>query len=74
MVADTDESTLAKIAPDLIIYAALGYASDYYLDERSQLFESKFQTFMSEIQEQANDAELNGAVQAIRPTALFDME
>jgi len=74
MLADSDESTLAKIAPDLIIYAALGYASDYYLDERSQLFEAKFQTFMTEIQEQANDAELNGAIQAIRPTALFDLE
>jgi len=74
MVADADESTLAKIAPDLIIYAALGYAADYYLDERGQLFEGKYQTFMSEIQEQANDAELSGAIQAIRPTAFFDLE
>lgn len=67
MSADTDENKLAQVAPDLIIYSALGYASDFYLDERASLFEQKYQAFLTEIQEQANDQELNGGTQAIRP-------
>ena len=67
MTADADENILAKIAPDLIIYAGLTFASDYYLDERADLFEQKFQLFLSEIQEQANDQELQGGTQAILP-------
>ena len=67
MTADSDENKLAQIAPDLIIYSALTYAADYYLDERAQLFEQKYQAFLSEIQEQSNDQELNGGTQAIRP-------
>ena len=38
MVQDTDENTLAAVAHDLIIYAALTYAADFYLDERAPLF------------------------------------
>ena len=68
MAADTDESALAAVAPDLIIYAALTYSADYYLDERSTVFDQKYQVFLSEIQEQANDQELNGGTQAIQPT------
>ena len=61
------ENALAAIAPDLIIYAALTYASDYYLDERSPVFESKYQAFLDEIQVQADDQELAGSLQSIRP-------
>ena len=67
MTADSDENKLAQVAPDLVIYSALGYASDFYLDERSTLFEQKYQAFLNEIQEQANDQELNGGTQSIRP-------
>lgn len=71
MVANTDENDLAEVAPDLIIYGALTFAADYYLDERAQVFESKFQTFLAELQEQANDQELNGGIQAIQPSATY---
>jgi hypothetical protein len=71
MSSDTDENILAAIAADLITYAALTYASDYYLDERASLFEQKYTQFMSELQEQANDAETNGALQSIRPAYTF---
>lgn len=67
MSADSDENILAKVAPDLIIYGALTYAADYYLDTRTELFEQKFNQFMAEIQEQANDQELQGGTQAILP-------
>lgn len=71
MVQDTDENTLAAVAHDLIIYAALTYAADFYLDERAPLFETKYNQFLSEIQEQANDQEMNGGIQSIQPTYTF---
>jgi len=71
MVNDSDENVLAMIASDLITYAALTYAADYFLDERSSVFSQKFLEFMAELQEQANDAESSGSVQNIRPAYLF---
>lgn len=71
MTSDTDENDLALIGSDLIVYGALAYASDYYLDERGQLFEAKFAQFMTEVQEQANDAETSGTVQSMQPVALY---
>ena len=64
---DASETTISKIAPDLIIYAGLTFAADYYLDERAPQFEQKFIQFLSEIQEQSNDQELNGSTQVIQP-------
>jgi len=71
MSVNTDENIIAQVAPDLLIYSALTYASDYYLDNRSELFETKFKQFLVEIQEQANDAETNGGVQRIQPTYTY---
>lgn len=71
MVQNTDENRLAAVAHDLIIYAALTYAADFYLDERAPLFETKYNQFLSEIQEQANDQEMNGGIQSIQPTYTF---
>ena len=67
MSADSDENKLAQVAPDLIIYAALTYSADYYLDQRAEIFEQKYVQFITEIQEQANDQELNGGTQSIAP-------
>lgn len=72
MSADSDENILAQVAPDLIIYAGLTFAADFYLDERSELFEQKYQTFLVEIQEQANDQELQGGTQTILPAYSYD--
>jgi len=71
MVSDSDESILAQIASDLIIYSALTYAADYYLDERSPVFSNKYLEFMNELQEQANDAETSGSLQSIRPSYTY---
>ena len=68
MTQNTDENTLAAVASDLIIYGALTFAADFYLDERGPLFEQKFIQFLDEIQEQSNDQEMNGGVQSIQPS------
>ena len=72
MTADSDENVLAQVAPDLIVYAALTYAADWFLDERAELFENKFNQFILEVQEQANDQEMNGGVQSIQPAYSFN--
>lgn len=73
MVNDSDENDLAIIASDLITYGALSYASDYFLDERGQIFEMRFNQFMTEVQGQADDAEMSGTVQAILPTSSYEV-
>jgi hypothetical protein len=67
LVADTDTNELTILASDAITYMALGYAGDYFLDERGQLFEAKASGFLAEIQEQADTAETSGSLQVIRP-------
>ena len=72
MTTDTDENNLAASSSDMIIYGALAYASDYFLDERGPLFEQRFVQLLTEVQEQANDAEMSGTVQVMRPTAVYE--
>lgn len=71
LATDSDSHGLTTIASDMIVYGALVYAADYFLDERGQLFEGKFQQGVSEIQSYAHDDEISGTVQAIQPTATF---
>ena len=72
LTEDTDTNILLKVASDLVLYASLTYASDYYLDERSTVFDTKFNQFLMEIQEQANDQELNGGTTAIAPAYYYN--
>jgi hypothetical protein len=72
--ADSDENVLTQSASDLIIYSALTYAADYYLDERATIFENKYLAFLTELQEQANDQELQGGTQSILPSYRYQDE
>ena len=69
--ADSDSNVLTNAAPDLIIYAAATFAADFYLDTREDVFETKFNQFLTELQEQANDQELQGGTQSILPAYSF---
>lgn len=71
LVSDGDSNDLTNVASDAVTYGALAYASDYFIDERGALFEQKLSMFLSELQQQANDAETSGTVQAIRPTTNY---
>ena len=74
LVLDSDTNDLALIASDLIAYGALSYAADHFLDERKAAFESGYQTFMLELTAQSNSADVSGTVQAIQPSAQFDLD
>jgi len=69
---DTNETTLTKVAPDLLIYAGLTYAALYYLDEREVAFEEKYQILFTEIQAQADDQEVNGGTQVISQAYYYE--
>ncbi len=71
MTADSDENALAATSSDLIMYSALSYAADYFLDERGPIFEDKYRQFLAEEQEQANEAAQAGSIQVMRPSAQY---
>lgn len=52
LAADTDTNWLTLNAPDLLIYSALGYAGDFYLDERAKLFEQRYTGIVERLNEQ----------------------
>ena len=68
LVNNTDQTAMTQVASSLVIYSALTFAADYYLDERAELFELKYNQMMQEHQEMANDQETNGGTQVIQPT------
>lgn len=59
--ATTDHNWLTDAAPDLLIYAALSYAADYFLDERAQSFEQRYLSIAQDLQDMADDDELMNA-------------
>lgn len=64
--ADTDSNWLTNIAPDIIIYGALSFAADYFLDNRKDSFEQRFQEGLAELTNQAVMDEL-AAGAAVQP-------
>lgn len=63
LVADTDSNWITDIAPTLLIYAALSYSSDYYLDDRKQLFEASYLQIAEQLQNMAiQDETANASV------------
>ena len=45
LTSDSDTNMLTNIASDLLTYTALAYAADYFLDERSAVFDAKSSSF-----------------------------
>jgi hypothetical protein len=61
---DEDTNWLSEIAPDVIVYGALSYAADWFLDKRAPMFEARFNQGLQELQDQADRDELTNAVVA----------
>lgn len=59
LVADTDSNFLSEISPDLLIYTALSFAADYYIDERKDAFEAVAQRAYQELKDMAEDVEIS---------------
>lgn len=61
LAADTDHNWLTDACPDLLIYGALSYAADTFIDERGDKWEARFQGIYSELDAMAKNEELIGA-------------
>jgi hypothetical protein len=59
--ADTDHNWITDAAPDLLIYGALSYAADYFLDDRLERFEGRFTSIVQDLQNMAAQDELENA-------------
>jgi hypothetical protein len=71
LITDTDSNVFSDIAPDLVIYGALSFAGDHFVDERKPSWEDTYIRIYGEIVEQARELEFSGsdaAVQSIYPT------
>lgn len=64
LLIDTDTNWLSENADDIIIYAALVYAADDYLDKRGPGFAQSFNDLRDELQGKFDAAELTTAVVA----------
>jgi hypothetical protein len=58
---DSDETTLLTVGSDLVIYGALVYAAEYFLDKRYEGFENRYQTMLMGMQHQADLDDLSNA-------------
>lgn len=59
--ADSDTNWLTEVAPTLLIYAALSYAADYFLDDRKQLFEASYMQIAEQLVTMAIQDEVENA-------------
>lgn len=67
LVNDSDENFLSIIAPDLLVYGALTYAADFFVDDRRQMFEERYSAVYNEVEEQSRLTEMEQATLAIQP-------
>lgn len=71
LINDTDTNWLTDIAPDVVIYGALSYAADYFLDNRRDVFEQRFVNAIDELTTQAQLDELTAAA-TMSPAYYYD--
>jgi len=67
LVENTDENFLTIIAPDLLVYGALTFAADYFVDDRKATFEERFATIYTEIEAQAILSEMDQSALRVQP-------
>ncbi len=64
--ADTDHNWITDAMPSVLVYAALMYAADFFLDDRKTAFSQTLIEDMSDVQEMANRDELtNGTMSPV---------
>jgi hypothetical protein len=63
LVADGDTNALTDSASDLIIYGALSYAADYFLDDRRDAFEARYNQIRDDLAYLSYDADGPGVIQ-----------
>lgn len=57
--SDSDTTWLSELAPDLLVYTALSFAADYYIDDRKEQFASMAESAFQQLQDQAYEIEMS---------------
>lgn len=71
---DTSTNFVSDTVPELLIYGALSFAGDYFVDDRKGPFEEVFQRTYNEVTEQARMLEFSGGEMRIQPMYGLDMD
>lgn len=71
LINDTDENFLTVIAPDLLVYAALTFAAQYYVDDRVKIFEEKYAEIYAEVEEQSRLVDMEQTSLSIAPAYYY---
>lgn len=71
LVSDTSTNFVTEIAPDLLVYGALTFAADFFLDERKDAFEASAVRIYDEITTQAIEMEFAQEGMAISTSANY---
>lgn len=65
---DLSSNWISDIAPELLIYGALSFAADHFIDDRKPVFEEVYARTIAELELQASMLEMSGAAMTIQPT------
>jgi hypothetical protein len=72
LLADTDSNIFSLICSDILIYGALCFAADYFVDDRIDFFEKRYASLKDEIEEQGRMTDMEQGTMAIEPA--YDTE
>jgi len=67
LLVDTDTNFFTTVATDLLIYAALSYAADYFVDDRAPTFEGRFTQLYADLEEQGRMTDMEQSAQSVAP-------
>lgn len=67
LVDPTDSNFFTISAQDLLVYGALSFACDYFVDDRMGGFEQRFAQLMGDIAEQSRETDMSQSDMAIAP-------
>jgi hypothetical protein len=67
LVNDTDTNLFTTVLADLLIYCALAFGADYFVDDRVTGFETKYEILYAEVEEQSRLTDTDQSTQAMEP-------
>lgn len=67
LVSDTDSNFFTNAAADLLLYGALSYGCDYFVDDRTAAYEQRFTQLYADLEEQGRMTDMDQSAQAVSP-------
>jgi hypothetical protein len=67
LIQPTDSNFFTVSLQDALVYGALSYACDYFVDDRTAAFEGRFTQLMNDIAEQGRETDWSQSDMAVQP-------